>query len=75
MNRGHWSDMSHEQSPGTIIFFAWESDEIMDYVVIVERCENGIVYTVEGNSLNDMCRQRTYSIGDKVIFEYGVPFF
>lgn len=73
MDRGQWADRSHEPSAGTIIFFDWENDGVTDHVGIVERCENGIVYTVEGNSLNDMCRQREYSVGSNVIYGYGIP--
>ena len=29
---------------------------------IVEKCENGTVYTVEGNS-GDACKQRQYAVG------------
>ena len=43
-----------------------------DHVGIVERVENGTVYTVEGNS-GDACRQNSYSIGSSVIYGYGIP--
>ncbi len=39
-----------------------EGDGETDHVGIVERVENGTVYTVEGNS-GDACRQNSYSIG------------
>ena len=39
---------------------------------LVERVENGTVYTVEGNS-GDACRQNSYAIGSSVIYGYGVP--
>ena len=45
---------------GTIIFFDWDGDGISDHVGIVEKCENGRVYTVEGNS-NDRVQQSIYS--------------
>ena len=45
------------QNHGDIIFFDWESDGTSDYVGIVEKCENEKVYTIEGNSNDDMCRQ------------------
>lgn len=73
MDRGQWADRSHEPSAGTIIFFDWENDGVTDHVGIVERYENGIVYTVEGNSLNDMCRQKEYSVGSNAIYGYGIP--
>nr|WP_330360848.1 CHAP domain-containing protein [Dorea sp. AGR2135] len=50
----------------------WDSDGTTDHVGLVERVENGRVYTVEGNS-GDMVRQSSYSIGDISIYGYGVP--
>lgn len=37
-----------------------------DHVGIVEKVENGTVYTIEGNS-GDTCKQHNYTIG------YGTP--
>lgn len=37
---------------------------------IVEKVENGRVYTVEGNS-GDKCCQRSYSVGYYEIYGYG----
>lgn len=71
-DRGQWADGSHEPSSGTIIFFDWEGDGVTDHTGIVEKCENGTVYTVEGNS-GDACRTRTYSVGSSVIYGYGIP--
>lgn len=52
--------------------FDWEGDGETDHVGLVERVENGTVYTVEGNS-GDACRQNSYAIGSSVIYGYGVP--
>lgn len=73
MERGQWADGSIEPTVGAIIFFDWEGDGITDHVGVVEKCENGTVYTVEGNSIGDSCRQRTYSVGSSVIYGYGLP--
>lgn len=70
--QGQWKDRNYEPSAGNIIFFDWNGDGTIDHVGIVEKCENGTVYTVEGNS-GDTCRQRNYSIGDSVIYGYGLP--
>jgi len=43
-----------------------------DHVGIVERCEGGLVYTIEG-SMNDDCAQGRYYVGDTCIFGYGLP--
>lgn len=71
-DRGQWADGSYEPSPGTIIFFDWEGDGVTDHTGIVQRCENGTVYTVEGNS-GDTCRTKTYHVGSSVIYGYGIP--
>lgn len=72
MDRGQWQDGSFTPEAGHIIFFDWEGDGVTDHVGIVERVENGTVYTVEGNS-GDACRQNSYSIGSSVIYGYGLP--
>ena len=69
---GQWKDRSYEPSAGDIIFFDWEGDGETDHVGIVEKCENGVVYTVEGNS-GDTCRQNQYTVGSSSIYGYGVP--
>ena len=71
-DRGQWQDGSFTPEAGQIIFFDWEGDGETDHVGIVERVENGTVYTVEGNS-GDACRQNSYSIGSSVIYGYGIP--
>ena len=71
-DRGQWADGSYEPSPGTIIFFDWEGDGVTDHTGIVQKCENGTVYTVEGNS-GDTCRTKTYTVGSSVIYGYGIP--
>ena len=77
---GLWQDNSYEPRPGDIIFFDWDNpdgfsgpqDGLADHVGIVERVENGIVYTVEGNS-GDKCQENHYSIGYYEIYGYGTP--
>ena len=54
---GQWQDRNYEPTAGTIIFFDWENDGETDHVGIVEKCENGVVYTVEGNSGDALPRQ------------------
>ncbi|WP_455391268.1 CHAP domain-containing protein [Frisingicoccus sp.] len=79
-DRGQWADGSAEPAPGMIIFFDWDSpdgssgpqDGLSDHVGIVERVENGRVYTVEGNS-GDSCRQNSYPLGYYEILGYGIP--
>ena len=77
--RGQWADNSMEPSPGMIIFFDWDNkgssgpqDGQADHVGIVQKVENGIVYTIEGNS-GDSCRVNQYPVGHYEILGYGVP--
>lgn len=73
--RGLWQDNSYEPRPGDIIFFDWDDggqDGQSDHVGIVEKVENGRVYTVEGNS-GDSVRQSSYPIGYYEIYGYGTP--
>lgn len=69
---GQWQDRSYEPSAGDLIFFDWDSDGSPDHVGIVEKCENSIVYTVEGNS-GDACKQHQYAVGSSSVYGYGMP--
>ena len=71
-SNGKWQNRTYEPKAGDIIFFDWEGDSTTDHVGIVEKCENGIVYTVEGNS-GDACKQRQYAVGSNNIYGYGIP--
>ena len=58
-----------------ILFFL--IGKMMEYQItfgIVERVENGKVYTIEGNS-NDSCAERNYDINSSVIVGYGTPMY
>ena len=71
-SNNRWNDRNYEPKAGDIIFFDWEDDGTTDHVGIVEKCENGTVYTVECNS-GDACRQRQYTVGSRNIYGYGIP--
>ena len=74
-----WVDGSETPSPGMIIFYDWDSpngssgpqDGLSDHTGIVEKVENGIIYTVEGNS-GDSCRENHYPVGYYEILGYGI---
>ena len=68
--RGQWQDKNYEPQAGDLIFFDWGNDGSIDHVGIVEKCENGTVYTVEGNS-GDACKQQSYPVGSSSIYGYG----
>lgn len=72
IQRGQWADRNYVPQSGDIIFFDWEPDGSRDHVGIVEKCENGYVYTIEGNS-GDRCAQRRYPVGWYQIKGYGLP--
>ena len=73
-----WAGRNITPTPGMIIFFDWEDEEgggldgSADHVGIVERVENGRVYTIEGNTA-DSCQERSYPLGHFEILGYGVP--
>ena len=81
-DRGRWQDHSYTPNAGDVIFFDWDNpggfsgpqDGVPDHVGIVERVENGRVYTVEGNS-GDKCVQRSYPVGYYEIWGYGCPIY
>lgn len=72
-NNNQWEDGGYEPAAGDIIFFDWNDDAHGDHVGIVEKYEDGIVYTIEGNSLDDECRQRDYPVNSPYILGYGIP--
>lgn len=76
----HVFDISDTNSrAGMIIFYDWDSpngssgpqDGLSDHTGIVEKVENGIIYTVEGNS-GDSCRENHYPVGYYEILGYGI---
>lgn len=75
---GLWKDRGFTPKSGDIIFFDWADKNTgtrngqADHVGIVERTENGRVYTIEGNS-NDSCCRRNYDINSLDILGYGTP--
>lgn len=79
-DRGQWAGNDIQPTPGMIIFFDWDNpsgssgpqDGLSDHVGIVEKVENGRVYTIEGNT-GDSCRERSYPLGCYEILGYGSP--
>lgn len=69
--KNKWQSGGTTPSAGMIIFFDWDHDGNSDHVGIVEKCEGGRVYTVEGNS-SDQVRQRNYAMDYASIMGYGV---
>lgn len=78
-DRSEWQDNFYTPNPGDIIFFDWNNkgssgpqDGLADHVGIVEKVENGKIYTVEGNT-SDSCAERQYAVGHYEILGFGIP--
>lgn len=69
--KNKWQSGGTTPTAGMIIFFDWDHDGTSDHVGIVEKCEGGRVYTIEGNS-SDQVRQRNYAVDYSSIMGYGV---
>lgn len=69
---GLWRDREYVPKAGDVIFFDWEQDGHVDHVGIVENSDGKKVYTIEGNS-RDQVKQKKYSIDSKYIYGYGIP--
>lgn len=69
-NKG-WYEQNTTPRPGMIIFFDWDGNGKADHVGIVKQCKDGVIYTIEGNS-GDSCREESYSVGDNMIYGYGL---
>lgn len=70
--RGQWQGRGYEPSPGDVIFFDYDNNGVANHVGLVEKTENGMVYTIEGNSGN-ACKQWSYPVGSSSIMGYGCP--
>ncbi len=69
--KNKWQSDGTTPSAGMIIFFDWNHDGTSDHVGIVEKYEGGRVYTIEGNS-SDQVRQRNYAVDYSSIMGYGL---
>jgi len=70
--RDQWQYRDYEPNPGDLIFYDWENDGIADHVGIVERVENGLIYSVEGN-VDDRCIENSHYTGTSSIYGFGLP--
>lgn len=70
--RDQWQYRDYEPNPGDLIFYDWENDGIADHVGIVERVENGLIYSVEGN-VDDRCIENSHYVGTSSIYGFGLP--
>lgn len=75
--KGLWQEQGagYISKAGDIIFFDWDNNNTADHVGIIEKVENGTIFTIEGNSEGDMCRRNTYRNDNNSILGYGVPIY
>ena len=66
---GALEDADYAPRAGDLVFFDWRTGTDYDHVGIVERFEDGIVHTIEGNSANRV-RRREYAADDRDIIGY-----
>lgn len=69
-SRGRWKERTATPQPGDLIFFDWDHDGHANHVGVVEKYNDGIVHTIEGNS-GDVCRRRSYNMLDNAIMGCG----
>lgn len=72
-DKGKWEDKNYTPQSGDLIFFDWQNDNDPDHVGIVERVENNLIYTIEGNS-KDECKERKYLQTSNNIYGFGVVY-
>lgn len=70
--KNQWLGKGKLPKSGNIIFFDWDGDSVSDHVGIVEKVENEVVYTIEGNS-GDKIAKRGYEKDSPYIIGYGTP--
>lgn len=71
-SREQFKDRNYTPNEGDIIFFDWDADGETDHVGIVEKLEENIIYTIEGNS-EDSCKRNSYTMNSVFIYGYGIP--
>ena len=64
------SERSYSPQAGDLIFFNWDGQNVPKHVGIVEKVENGRVYTIEGNSSKKV-RRRDYALNSGDIVGYA----
>lgn len=67
---GAWKEQ--DPQPGDMVFIDWEGGEGVDHVAVVEKVENGRVYTIAGNE-SDSVKSANYAIGDSKMMGFVSP--
>ena len=72
-SKDSFKEASEKPSPGDIIFFDWNTNDVADHVGIVSGTRFGRVFTIEGNTGDDECMRKGYWLSSKYIMGYGMP--
>jgi hypothetical protein len=67
---GTWK--TQDPQPGDMVFIDWDGGEDVDHVAVVEKVENGKVYTIAGNE-SDSVKAASYAIGDPKMMGFVSP--
>ncbi len=77
-DHGQWKDKTYTPNPGDIVFCDWDhkghsgpQDGRADHTGIVEKTEDGMIYTIEGN-IGDTCVEQKYPIAHYEVLGFGV---
>ncbi|EFU74738.1 hypothetical protein HMPREF9088_0423, partial [Enterococcus italicus DSM 15952] len=68
--KNQWLEKGNLPKSGNIIFFDWDGDFVSDHVGIVEKVENEVIFTIEGNS-GDKIAKLSYEKNSPYIMGYG----
>lgn len=71
-SKGLFKSKSYAPKPGDLIFFVHYGESTPYHVGLVEKYENGTVYTIEGN-FDDVVKRRSYAHSDSRIYGYATP--
>lgn len=71
-SKGLFKNPNYIPQPGDLIFFALYGETTPYHIGLVEKYENGTVYTIEGNS-DDVVKRRSYAHDNYRIYGYATP--
>lgn len=71
-SKGLFKNPNYVPKAGDLIFFALSGEATPYHIGLVEKYENGTVYTIEGNS-DDVVKRRSYRHDNYRIYGYATP--
>ena len=71
-SKGQFKSAGYAPKAGDLIYFVLYGESTPYHVGLVEKYENGTVYTIEGNS-DDVVKRRSYSHSNSRIYGYATP--